>query len=64
MFADLSAKVSDHHRMVELTLEKVKKQLCDVGIIWYGTNDPLFDMLIALCYTHSYMMHYMSWNLA
>ena len=42
MFADLSAKVSDHHRMVEITLEKVKDQLCNAGIIWYGTNDPLY----------------------
>ena len=42
MFADLSAKVSDHHRMVEITLEKVKDLLCNAGIIWYGTNDPLY----------------------
>ena len=40
--ADFSAKVSDHKRVVEITLGYAKKLFHVVGIIWYGTNDPLY----------------------
>ena len=59
----LSAKVSDHHRMVEITLEKVKDLLCNAGIIWYGTNDPLY-CCVWCSMLYLYVMHYMSWHLA
>ena len=40
--ADFSAKVSDHKRVVEITLGYAKKLFSVAGIIWYGTNDLLY----------------------
>ena len=54
---DLSAKVSDHKRVVEITLGYAKKLFSIAGIIWYGTNDLFILLCVLLIIYISYVMH-------
>ena len=55
--ADFSAKVSDHKRVVEITLGYAKKLFSVAGIIWYGTNDLFILLCVLLIIYISYVMH-------